>query len=295
MRKPGYISRNLCQVNGLAPGYLDGAHSLGFFSEACNGNEDCILPEISESSNDLVLTSEIIAKVSRFNMRENTLDEGVAFFLYIYFLDLSENFEIGTASFGGDISNIEAHIPTDKIIGKKVKFIEKYFTHGVTTSGDFSILFIKDAETDKLIFGTIKPDSSNNNKELFKELLPEFEYYGLYRYREIYEDCKQTDNLQNRMHYYVDINNCKITELGDLIVETDNGKYVIPAQTEGDIKVGSDEYGIFNSAASKRTENACDPENSYSYERYNFYIFDREYFTHNPDYNFKYPECNAIE
>ena len=37
---------------------------------------------------------------------------------------------------------------------------------------------------------------------------------------------------------------CSNYEKGDLIIESDEGKYVIPAQCEGDIIVGSDKFGV---------------------------------------------------
>ena len=84
-------------------------------------------------------------------------------------------------------------------------------------------------------------------------------------------------------------------EYGDLIVETDQNKYVIPLSSEGDIEIGPDIFSIVGKSIMKRTEHTCSPEDSFSYEEFNFFIFDRKYFGTNPDYEPLFLQCNEIE
>ena len=78
-------------------------------------------------------------------------------------------------------------------------------------------------------------------------------------------------------------------------VTTDQGEFIIPIQCEGDIKVGSNEFGIISVFNTKKTRNTCNSALTYEYEDISFLIFDRNYLEKSTLYEPSYAVCNDIE
>ena len=76
-----------------------------------------------------------------------------------------------------------------------------------------------------------------------------------------------------------------------MLIETNSTKYVIPLQTEGDFFIGEDKYGAFCNSYYKTIVNHCQGDSDFTFDTASFFIFNRNYFISNPDYNHFYSEC----
>ena len=292
--KDGYISRTFCRASKLNEVYVgDEDTQISLFPETCNEDSGCELPEIEEiESPDGQKVKSLTATVSNIIFYRPDPDDN-RFQIGLRFFDNTDTFEVGAVGFGGDRNRLITHVPSEAMIGKKFEFIERDMYLVSDGLMIFSSVFIKDPETGKLIFGSVARDNEGDTGRHYSDLLPaDFNYKGLFRYT---EDGKICDEDNTPFSYFNNNATCFKSEIGDLLVETDKGKFVIPSQSEGDILLGDDRYGIVVSFVKKNTANYCRPEDAYDYESYGFYIFDRNYFVPNPDYTPEHPQCNTLE
>ena len=183
---------------------------------------------------------------------------------------------------------------------KQDLFVEKKFVFTelivrITALAHFATTFIHHPETNKLIFGAATKNNENGIGNIYEELLPEIIFKGYYRYtNDDSEICMESSDPDSPF-YYSRIGECNSNLKGDLYIETDKGKFIIPYQCEGDILVEDDLYGIAVSNVRMLKENTCDENNTLEKEHISFYIFDRNYIIPNHDFTPKYPECSISE
>ena len=290
LREKGYISRKFCESSGVSMIMGDNI-LLNIFENRCQNSNECEWPEyaLNEVSDGLGNTSHITATVGRILKTRDTSSTNY-YFVEVYLLDEIGNTEIASFMFGKDAYLMGPHLPTDKLIGKKLTFIERHLRLGF--GAEFSAAFVKDPETGKLLFGAVAQDNMINAGSFYSDLLPPMSFSASFKDSEIQDLC---DAEQYQYNVYNLGDDCSLQEYGDVIIETDKGKFVVPLRTEGNIFIGDDKYRVFSHGSLRHTENTCRPSQTTSYVRYNFFLFDNEYFTLNPEFVSRFPECDAME
>ena len=288
LRKSGYLSRPFCRTNHVTGIYHPGS-LLEYDNYECTQNTECEMPEIESSSENGLDTKSITSFAGNVSI---TNYDG-KFSISIEIMDKNNVTKIGMFYFGGSDNTLNTHIPSQEVIkGKKLTFIDRHVYKTFNGIIQFSAAFIKNPETDKVIFGSVAKDNDRNLGDFYDDLLP-FAYTSIFKDRETTDICADFENEVEEYYKYIrEIDDCNNVEYGDLVIQIDSVNYVIPAQSEGDIIIGNDEYGVVTANMVKYNFNHCLPDEKSSYIISNFYFFDRDFFVANPEYVPVYAECS---
>ena len=288
IREKGYLSRPFCDRNNLEYIYHD-RNQLSINEDGCENNSDCVMPEI-EAENENGLTTRSVTTIAG-NIEVTNYEN--RFVVTMELLDTSGNYKIGNLYFGGTNGFLNTHIPSDSLKGKRITFIERHISK-ITSDGiiQFATPFLKDPETDKFIFGAVTRDNDSNLGYFYNDLLP-FTYTTVFKDEETAAVCN--GGGENDFKYIVQVDECKIFEFGDLVIEIDENRFIIPFESEGDIIIDNSKLGVVAAIIGKRNFSTCNPEETISYKESSFYFFDREYFIPNPEYVPAHPNCNEME